>query len=216
MLVVTVVIFLETAFLPASFLPGDSLLFITGLTVATAASPVPTGAAFVLIGAAAVLGAQVSYEAGRAAGPTIMRRPRRWPFTDEVYDRTVALFERLGVRAVIVARFVPIVRALVPLIAGFTRMPRRRYLLVNAVGAVAWVVLFMGAGFFLGGLTAVQQNLELAILIAIVASSLPFPIELAREWWMRRRARRAAEAALPVPAPSPASVGQSGDGVSGE
>lgn len=195
MLIVTLVILLETAVLPASFLPGDSLLFVTGLTVATVASPVPTWAAFVLIAAAAVLGAQASYELGRAAGPTIMRRPRRWPFTDEVYDRTVALFERLGVRAVIVARFVPIVRALIPLIAGFTRMSRRRFVLVNVAGAVAWVVLFMGAGFLLGGLPAVQQNLELAILIAILASSLPFPIELAREWWMRRRARRAAEAA---------------------
>lgn len=202
MLVVTVVIFLETAFLPASFLPGDSLLFITGLTVATAVSPVPTGAAFALIGVAAVLGAQASFEIGRAAGPTIMRRRRRWPFTDEVYDRTVGLFERLGGRAVIVARFVPIVRALVPLIVGFTRMPRRRFVLVNLVGAVAWVVIFMGAGFFLGGLPAVQENLELAILIAIVASLLPFPIELLREWWMRRRARRAAEAALPAAAPT--------------
>lgn len=192
-LVVTAIIFLETAVLPASFLPGDSLLFVTGLTVATVSTPVPVAVAFLMVGFAAVLGAQTSYEIGRAAGPTIMRRPRRWPFTDEVYDRTTALFERLGVRAVIVARFVPIVRALVPLIAGFTRMPRRRFVVVNVVGAVAWVAIFMGAGFFLGGLPAVKENLELAIIIAVVVSSLPFPIELLREWWMRRRARRAAQ-----------------------
>lgn len=189
-LVVTAIIFIETAALPASFLPGDSLLFVTGLTVATVSNPVPPVAAFVLVGIAAVLGAQTSYEIGRAAGPTIMRRPHRWPFTDGVYDRTTALFERLGVRAVIVARFVPIVRALVPLIAGFTRMPRRRFVIVNIIGAVAWVAVFMGAGFFLGGLPAVKDNLELAIIIAVVVSSLPFPLELLREWWMRRRARR--------------------------
>lgn len=192
MLVVAVIIYLETAFLPASFLPGDSLLFITGLTVATVATPVPTPAAFALVGVAAVLGAQTSYEIGRAAGPAIMRRPRR-RLTDEAYARTRALFERLGVRAVIVGRFVPIVRALVPLMAGFTQMPRRRFALVNLLGAIVWIALFMGAGFFLGGVPLVEQNLEVAIIIAVVVSSLPFPIELGREWWMRRRARRRAD-----------------------
>lgn len=192
MLVVAVIIYLETALLPASFLPGDSLLFVTGLTVATVATPVPSPAAFALVGVAAVLGAQTSYEIGRAAGPAIMRRPRR-RLTDEAYARTRALFERLGVRAVIVGRFVPIVRALVPLMAGITQMPRRRFALVNVIGAIVWIALFMGAGFFLGGVPLVEQNLEVAIIIAVVASSLPFPIELGREWWMRRRARRRAE-----------------------
>ncbi len=193
MLVVAVIVYLETAFLPASFLPGDSLLFITGLTVATVATPVPPPAAFALVALAAVLGAQTSYEIGRAAGPAILRRPRR-RLTDEVYARTRALFERLGVRAVIVGRFVPIVRALVPLMAGFTAMPRRRFVVVNIVGAVVWIALFMGAGYFLGGVPLVEQNLELAIIIAVVVSSLPFPIELGREWWMRRRDRRRAAA----------------------
>lgn len=98
MLVVAVIIYLETAFLPASFLPGDSLLFVTGLTVATVATPVPPPAAFALIGVAAVLGAQTSYEIGRAAGPAILRRPRR-RLTDEAYARTSPSAPRPGALA---------------------------------------------------------------------------------------------------------------------
>lgn len=119
----TVIIVIETAFLVTSFLPGDSLLFITGLTVATPPSQLPAWLAFALILIAAVTGTQLGFEIGRAVGPTLLRR-RTWLLTERVMTRTTEVFERLGGRAVVIGRFAPVLRALVPVLAGVTGMPR--------------------------------------------------------------------------------------------
>jgi membrane-associated protein len=183
---VTLIIFVETAFLITSFLPGDSLLFITGLTVATLPSIIPPWLAFVLVLAAAIGGTQVGYEIGRAVGPPLLRR-RRWPLTENVVARTTSVFERLGARAVIIGRFIPILRALVPVLAGITGMPRRRFVMLNVIGAFAWVGVFMLGGFLLGQVPFVKENLELAVIVVVIVSSLPFPIELWRDARRRRK-----------------------------
>lgn len=198
----TLIIFVETAFLATSFLPGDSLLFITGLTVATLPSIIPPWLAFVLVIAAAIGGTQVGYEIGRAVGPPLLRR-RRWPLTDTVVARTTAVFERLGARAIIIGRFIPVLRALVPVLAGITGMPRRRFVMLNVVGAFAWVGVFMLGGFLLGQVPFVKQNLELAVIVVVIVSSLPLPFELWRDA-RRRRAEAVREAALGDDEPSAA------------
>lgn len=193
----TLIIFVETAFLATSFLPGDSLLFITGLTVATLPSIIPPWLAFVLVLAAAIGGTQVGYEIGRAVGPPLLRR-RRWPLTENVVARTTAVFERLGARAIIIGRFIPILRALVPVLAGITGMPRRRFVTLNVIGAFAWVGVFMLGGFLLGQVPFVKENLELAVIVVVIVSSLPFPIELWRDARRRRREAASGDAAHPA------------------
>ena len=190
-LVVTVFIFFETAFIFTSFLPGDSLLFILGLTLATATAPMlPFPVALLLVLAAAIGGSQVGFEVGNKIGTPLFERNHNWIFNPKTLKRTHELFERYGARAVILARFVPIVRALVPMLAGISYLERPRFLRYNVMGAVAWVAGFMGAGYFLGAVPFVRDHLEQTVLVIVVLSSLPFPIELLRHWLKTRRAKK--------------------------
>jgi membrane-associated protein len=190
-LVVTVFIFFETAFIFTSFLPGDSLLFILGLTLATASSAViPFPLALVLVLAAAIAGSQVGYEVGKRIGAPLFERNHNWIFNPKVLKRTHELFERFGARAVILARFVPILRALVPMLAGISYLERPKFLRYNVFGAMAWVVGFMGAGYFLGNVAFVRDHLEQTVLAIVVLSSLPLPIELLRHWMKTRAAKK--------------------------
>jgi len=187
-LVVTVFVFFETAFIFTSFLPGDSLLFILGITLATSTtSGVPFPLALLLVLLAAVGGSQVGFEVGSKIGPPLFERNHNWIFNPKVVKRTHDLFERYGARAVILARFVPIIRALVPMLAGISYLERPKFLRYNLIGGVAWVVGFMGAGYFLGNVPFIHDHLEQTVLLIVVLSSLPFPIELLRHWLKNRK-----------------------------
>jgi membrane-associated protein len=191
-LAVTVIIFFETAFIFTSFLPGDSLLFILGLTLATEITSFPFPVAVLTIFAAAVGGSQVGFEVGLKIGPPLFERRSNWIFNPKVVKRTHEFFERYGARAVIMARFVPIIRALVPMLAGISYLERDKFLRYNLIGAGAWVGLFMIGGYALGWVPLVRDHLETSVLIVIVVSSLPFPIEVLRNWFRKRaEARRA-------------------------
>lgn len=184
---VTAIIFFETAFILTSFLPGDSLLFITGLTLAVSNSGIPDLLGFAMVFVAAVIGTQVGYLVGRKVGPPLFERNRSWIFNPNVVTRTHEFFERYGARAIVLARFVPILRALVPMLAGISKFDPKHFFRLNLIGATLWVGIFMVGGYFLGGIPLVKQNLELAVILVILVSSLPFPIELVRHWLKNRR-----------------------------
>lgn len=192
-LAVTLIIFFETAFIFTSFLPGDSLLFLLGITLATASNAAqhpPFALAVLLVLVSAVAGSQVGYEVGLKIGPPLFDRRSNWIFNPKVVKRSHEFFERYGARAVILARFVPIIRALVPMLAGISYLERPKFFRFNLIGASAWIGIFMVGGYLLGQIPAVKHNLELAVLLVIVLSSLPFPIEVLRNWLRQRASAR--------------------------
>lgn len=191
LLAVTLIIFLETAFIPASFLPGDSLLFLMGLTLANSSSVLPDWLAFMLVWLAAFLGPQVSFYLGRRFGTGLFASNRKWLLNDKVLEKTNRFFNRYGARAVILARFVPILRSVVPVMAGASRMEADRFLRLNLIGATLWLLAFMVPGYWLGGIDLIKENLELTVLIVIIVSALPLPIELIRESLARQKAASA-------------------------
>lgn len=178
---VTVIIFFETAFILTSFLPGDSLLFLTGLTLATSHSWLPDWLGFILIWVAAFAGTQVGYWVGRKVGPPLFAENRNFILNKSVLAKTHEFFDRYGARAVILARFVPILRALIPMLAGISEMDPKRFLRLNLIGATIWVAIFMIPGYWLGGISWVKENLEITVIAIVVGTSLLLPIELLRD-----------------------------------
>lgn len=183
---VAIIIFLETATILGSFLPGDSLLFLLGLTLATSLT-FPLWLALILVFLGAFAGSEVGFLVGRRVGPRLFERRSTFFFNPRVLARARDFFEKYGAQAIIMARFVPILRALIPMFAGMTGVPARRYLALNAIGGFAWVIGLMLAGFLLGQLTFVRENIELCVISFVVLSSLPLPIELLRARLKKRR-----------------------------
>ena len=193
---VAVIIFFETATILGSFLPGDSLLFLLGLSLATIPNleNFPFWLALIIIFVAAVAGSEVGFWLGKRIGPHLFERRSTWFFNKKTVDRTQDFFERYGARAIILARFVPVLRALVPMFVGISHFEWKRFLRYNLIGGFAWVVGVMNMGYWLGQFTWVHQNVEVVVLGFVVISSLPFPIELLGNYLRRRKhAREVAE-----------------------
>ena len=178
---VTFIIFFETAFILTSFLPGDSLLFLTGLMLATSQSWLPDWLGFLLIWLAAVLGTQTGYWVGHRIGPPLFHRYNNFIINPKVLKRTHDFFEHYGPRAVILARFIPILRALIPMLAGMSEMETKKFSRYNLIGATLWVLIFVAGGYFLGQVPLIKQHLETTVIVIIVGTSLILPIELLRE-----------------------------------
>ena len=172
------IVFMETGFVVTPFLPGDSLLFVTGaVAAAVGMDPVLVMALLIL---AALCGDNVNYWVGRTLGPRIFsREDSRW-LKRENLDRTHAFMERHGPKAIIIARFVPIVRTFVPFACGLGRMTYVRFLGFSFLGALLWVGLLVPAGYLFGNLPWVKNNLSLVILTIIVLSLLPGLLEYLR------------------------------------
>jgi len=185
---VAFIIFIETAFILTSFLPGDSLLFVLGITLA-ANTDFPLWLAIPLVILCAFAGSHVGFMTGRAVGPVLFERRHTWIFNPTFVAKAHGYFTKYGPRAIILARFVPIVRALVPMLAGISKMDPRTFLIYNILGATIWVTGLVGIGYLLGEVPIVADNIDTAILIVIIVTSLPFPIELLREWIIRKRQR---------------------------
>jgi len=174
------IIFSETGFVVTPFLPGDSLLFVAGAVAATGGMNAHL-LALVLV-AAAFLGNTTNYAIGRWLGRHFFTdRGSRW-LNPEYLDRAHAFYERHGGKAVVLSRFVPIVRTYIPFVAGMGSMTPSRFTAFNLAGAVAWVCLLVYAGFFFGNIPWVKGNLT-AIILGIVALSL-LPVVIA---WLRAR-----------------------------
>lgn len=177
------IILAETGFIVTPFLPGDSLLFATGALSATGG--LNPWLLFGLLSAAAFLGDNINYAVGRTIGPRVFRATDTSGWMHKLLNRehltrAHAFFEQYGGKAVILARFVPILRTFVPFVAGAAAMTPRTFVLYNAVGAVAWVGLCLGAGVAFGNVPVVKNNFSLVTIGIVVVSLLPIAFELVK------------------------------------
>jgi len=172
------IVFTETGVVVMPFLPGDTLLFVVG-ALAAAGGMVITTVMTVLV-AAALTGDNVNYWIGRWAGPKVFRAEEsRW-FSRKYLERTHAFYERHGGKAIIIARFVPIVRTYVPFVAGIGTMSYARFLGFSVVGALLWVVSLCQAGYWFGNIPLVKDNLGVVIVIIVAIAVTPFALEFLR------------------------------------
>jgi membrane-associated protein len=175
------VIFAETGFVVTPFLPGDSLLFAVGALAAVDTSGTLRAPLVSLtLAAAAVLGNSVNYSIGRAIGPPAFSGRYRL-LKVEYLRRTEEFFRRHGGLAIVLSRFVPIVRTCAPFVAGIARMPYGPFLAYNLVGGCAWVLLFVWGGYLFGNIPVVKQHFGLVTIAIIVASLVPLASAFVRE-----------------------------------
>lgn len=187
------IIFAECGLLIGFFLPGDSLLFMVGLFVASGVIDMPLPVACLLLTIAAVGGNLTGYWIGYRAGPPLFSKPDSRLFRKEYVDKTQHFFNKYGPRAIVLARFVPIVRTFITAMAGVGRMDFRVYALYSTIGGVLWACGVTTAGYFLGNVPFVKDNLELILLSIVAISVVPIGLEALKH---RREARaRAAEKA---------------------
>ena len=190
---VLVIIFIECGLL-VFFLPGDSLLFVTGLFIANAAAgktpgiDIPLWEACVLLSIAAVAGNLSGYWIGFKAGPSLFPRPDSKLLKPEFIERTHAFFDKHGVSAIVLARFVPVVRTVITAMAGVGRMNFRTFATYSAVGGVLWAAGLTILGYFLGHIEFVQKNIELISILIVAVSLLPALVE-----WLRARRESSTE-----------------------
>lgn len=187
-LLLFVIIFLETGLVVTPFLPGDSLLFVSGALAASGG--LDPALLALLLAAAAIAGDTVNYRIGHYLGPKVFHDGRSRLLNHEHLQRTHRFFERYGGKTIIFARFVPIIRTFAPFVAGIGRMRYRRFLAYNVGGGIAWVALFVGGGYFFGNLPVVKGNLTLVIFGIILVSILPGVVGYLRH---RRAAAGASE-----------------------
>jgi membrane-associated protein len=158
--IVCVVIFAETGLLIGFFLPGDTLLFFTGLLTYTDAIPLPLAVVILAVFAAAFLGDQLGFVIGRRAGPAIFERRDSGFFSRKNVERTQAFFERFGGWAVTIARFVGVVRTFAPVAAGVGRMKYSHFVGFNALGAAIWSAALISVGYALGSIPSVAETVQ--------------------------------------------------------
>ncbi|MFG3498720.1 VTT domain-containing protein [Streptomyces sp. NPDC047928] len=178
-----------------AFLPGDSLLFTAGLLVAEGSYLTqPLWLVCTLIVVAAVLGDQVGYTVGRFFGPRIFNRPNSRLLKRENLDKAHGFMEKYGAKAIVLARFVPIVRTFAPIVAGAGRMRYATFLTYNVVGGMLWGAGVTIAGYFLGQIDVIKNNIEAILVLIVLLSLVPIVIELVRGRAHARRRRRATTA----------------------
>lgn len=192
LLIVCAVIFAETGLLIGFVFPGDTLLLITGIS-AERGLGISIWIAAPAIALAAFLGGELGYLVGRKSGPRVFERRESGLFSRAQVERTYRFFDRYGALAVILARFVPIVRTIAPIAAGVGRMQYRRYSLFNAIGAVSWGFGITFVGYLIGFIPPirdfVQHNIEFILSGAVVVTLIPTLIHV---WRNHRAAKRAA------------------------
>lgn len=183
--VLCLIIFAECGLLLGFFLPGDSLLFTAGLFVAKDWIPTSLWLLCVLLTVCAFAGNVCGYWIGAKIGPALFNKPDSRLFKREHVDKTHEFFERYGARAIVLARFVPIVRTFITAIAGVGRMDPRKYFVYSAIGGVLWASGVTVLGYFLGQIPFVHENIEAILVLVVAISLIPIAIEMVRA----RRAR---------------------------
>ena len=189
---VLLIIFAECGLLLGFFLPGDSLLFTVGVLVATGTITTPLWLAATLIALAAMLGNVVGYDIGRRAGPPLFNRPNSKIFRPEYVEKTADFFMKWGAPAIVLARFVPVVRTFITAMAGTARMDYRTYVTYSAIGAVLWGAGVTVLGYFLGQIEYVRDNIEFLerVLVGVIVLSVLLPIAVHVLKGRRQRSRR--------------------------
>jgi membrane-associated protein len=180
------IIFCETGLVVTPFLPGDSLLFATGALIASTSLDINLMAIIVI--SAAVLGNVVNYTIGRFFGKHLFRNPNSKIFRRDYLDKAHTFYEKHGSQAIILTRFIPIIRTFAPFVAGMGGMTYKRFLILNLIGALLWVGIFLYLGFWFGGQPIVKKYFTLLILGILVVSVLPIIVEI----WKSRKAASAA------------------------
>ena len=183
---VLVIIFIECG-LFVFFLPGDSLLFVTGLYISTGTIGVPLWLACILLSIAAVAGNIVGYLIGRRFGPSLFDRPDSRFFKPQYISSTHDFFTKYGPKAIVLARFVPVVRTFITAMAGVGNMNQRMYISYSVIGGVLWATGLTVLGYFLGHIEFVQKNIDIIVVGIVLISVLP----AALEWWRNRNAPEA-------------------------
>jgi membrane-associated protein len=176
------IVFVETGVVVMPFLPGDSLLFVVGALAGAGLMSYPVAVAVLL--AAAILGDQCNYTIGRWVGPRVFQWENSRFFNRQAFERAHAFYEKYGGITIVLARFMPFLRTFVPFVAGVAEMSRVKFTLYNIVGATIWVLGICTAGYFLGSLPWVKENLEFIIWAMILVPGL---IVMFGAWRARQR-----------------------------
>lgn len=183
-----VIVFCETGLVVTPFLPGDSLLFASGVVAGAGLLGYPEVMGVLL--AAGIAGDAVNYGIGRHVGPAIFKKDTRF-IKKEHLLKAHQFYERHGGKAIVLARFIPIVRTFAPFVAGIALMHPTTFLLYNITGCIVWVGGLVSAGYFLGNTPFARDNFGLIVYAIIIISVAPVAIELFRGWWKGRKSRAA-------------------------
>jgi len=170
------IIFCETGLVVTPFLPGDSLLFAAGAMASVPESPLEVGWIILTLCVAGVLGNMVNYAIGYRLGPKVFSKEDSKLFNKKYLRKAQAFYERHGGKAIVLARFVPIIRTFAPFVAGIGKMSYRRYMAYNALGTLPWVGGITIAGYFFGKHPLVKDNFQYVVLAIIFISILPMII----------------------------------------
>ncbi|MBS1589487.1 MAG: VTT domain-containing protein [Bacteroidetes bacterium] len=175
---VALIIFAETGLFIGFFLPGDSLLFVTGLMIANSKHPFPNDFAnllywILLITFAGVIGNMIGYWFGKKTGPVLFEKRDTLLFKKKHVIQAKHFYEKRGGSAIILARFLPIVRTFAPIVAGVVEMDRKKFFLFNVIGCIAWVASMTLSGYFLGENEWVKHNFEKIVIGLIVVTTFP-------------------------------------------
>lgn len=190
----TLIIFAETGLLIGFFLPGDSLIVTAGLLAAQPQFGLHVWMLGLLLTVAAIVGNSLGYAIGRYSGPRLFTRDDSLLFKKKHLFRAHEFYQRHGGKTLVLARFMPIVRTFVPVVAGMAEMDYKSYTAYNVLGAVLWIWTMLFVGFVLGRyIPGVEHHIEEVIIAVIFVSLLPGLIS-----WRRERARAAAAAARPA------------------
>lgn len=165
------IIFCETGLVITPFLPGDSLIFATGALAASGSFNLFT--LVVVLCLAAVAGDTVNYHTGQFLGNRVISNENIRFVKKEQLDRTHLFFEKYGVKAIIIARFIPVIRTFAPFVAGIGTMPYSAFIVYNIIGGVLWVTSFLFGGYFFGNLIIVKDNFSFLIVGVIIALLIP-------------------------------------------
>jgi membrane-associated protein len=181
--IVVLIIFAETGLFVGFFLPGDSLLFITGMIIANSLAPFDSETAnliywMALITIAGIVGNSVGYWFGKKSGPLLFERRETWIFKRKHVLHAKEFYDKKGGGAIILARFLPIVRTFAPIVAGVVKMDPKKFMFFNVVGSVLWVVSLVLAGYLLGGNIWVKENLEYILIGIVVVTTAPVLMKL--------------------------------------
>ena len=170
------IIFAETGFVVFPFLPGDSLLFVAGALAALGEGGMDISVLMAVLSVAAITGNMVNYQIGRYFGPKVFQWEKSRFFNRDALLKTQAFYEKHGGKTLVISRFLPLFRTFAPFVAGMGAMSYPRFSLFNVIGAVSWVFSLCLAGFWLGNMPWVKQNLSLLIVGIILFSLLPVVI----------------------------------------
>lgn len=175
------IVFAETGFVVFPFLPGDSLLFVAGALAAIGEGGMDIGTLMAVLIVAAVLGNTVNYQIGRILGPKVFHWENSRFFNKAALTKTHAFYEVHGGKTLVISRFLPLLRTFAPFVAGIGQMSYARFTFFNVTGALAWVLSLCMAGYWLGNMPWIKQNLSIVILVIIGISLLPVAIAYVKQ-----------------------------------